>query len=655
MKILVALTYYRPHVSGLTIYAQRLAEGLAGRGHEVTVLTSRFSRQLPRRDIQNGVTVVRVPVALRVGKGVLMPRYQMQARRLVKDHDAVILNMPITPVEAICIATLARRHRRPVVGVYQCDIRLPGLFGPMWDRVSDAAHDVAARLAHRLVVLTNDYAALSRFLARVRLKTVVIPPLATTAPVDPARVEALRRRVGAGGPLFGFAARLAAEKGVEYLLEAMAEIRREHPEARLLIVGDPAQVVGEHRYRRRLQPLLDQHAGACRFLGVLDDADMAAFFAVCDVTALPSVNSTESYGMVQVESMLCGTPVVASNLPGVREPVRETQMGLIVPPRDAGALAQALLDVARRRDAYVKPPRVVRERLGLVDALDRHERLLRDAVAQSAAAWGAEDDALGMALDRYLRHAPPFLALVRSVECALIRRAGPLEPPLLDLGCGDGLFADQALDGPIHTGADPDPRALRRARAGGRYGELILAEAGKLPCADATFRTVLSNSVLEHVPDVEAALREIFRVLQPGGRLLITSPSHRFGDMLLGTGLLRRLNPGLGQAYARWFAWHSRHYHMDSPAVWSDRLVRHGFEVHCWQYYLSPQAHRAFDAAHYLSLPRWFSYALTGRWVSVPSPFVNALYRRWLGPLARVQSAAEGPYLFFDVRKPGAA
>jgi glycosyltransferase involved in cell wall biosynthesis len=83
---------------------------------------------------------------------------------------------------------------------------------------------------------------------------------------------------------------------------------------------------------------------------VLDPPQMAMFFRACDVTVLPSLNSTESFGLVQIESMLCGTPVVASDLPGVRQPVLSTGMGRIVPRHDAEALATAVLEVLEHKD-----------------------------------------------------------------------------------------------------------------------------------------------------------------------------------------------------------------------------------------------------------------------------------------------------------------
>src|SRR5215831_16152475 len=94
MRILIALTYYRPHVSGLTIYAERLARGLARRGHAVTVLTSHFSPALARRESVDGVEIVRVPVASKLSKGVIMPLFPFYAAAAVARCDVLNVHMP---------------------------------------------------------------------------------------------------------------------------------------------------------------------------------------------------------------------------------------------------------------------------------------------------------------------------------------------------------------------------------------------------------------------------------------------------------------------------------------------------------------------------------------------------------------------------------
>ena len=83
MRILTILTYYRPHTSGLTIYAERLARALAERGHQLTIFTTQYQKDLPLEEDQDGVRIVRVPVAIRVSKGVIAPSFGRNATRLV--------------------------------------------------------------------------------------------------------------------------------------------------------------------------------------------------------------------------------------------------------------------------------------------------------------------------------------------------------------------------------------------------------------------------------------------------------------------------------------------------------------------------------------------------------------------------------------------
>jgi glycosyltransferase involved in cell wall biosynthesis len=169
-----------------------------------------------------------------------------------------------------------------------------------------------------------------------------------------------RRSLDGDGPTIGMAARLATEKGVEYVVEAMPQILERYPGARVLFAGQHQNVLGEAEYARRLAPLIAGLGDHWVFLGVLDPERMAMFFRACDVTVLPSLNSTESFGLVQIESMLCGTPVIASDLPGVRQPVLTTGMGRIVPRRNAAALAAAVLDVLEHREEMKVDPAVLR-------------------------------------------------------------------------------------------------------------------------------------------------------------------------------------------------------------------------------------------------------------------------------------------------------
>ena len=382
IRVLIVLTYYRPHTSGLTIYAERLAKGLARRGHAVTVMTSRYDRALPLTEEQDGVRVIRVPVAFRVSKGVIMPTFGFIATRLVRSHDVVSLHLP--QFDAAGVAARARLMGKPSTLTYHCDLKLPaGPFNGFVNRVVDVMNHLAGLLADRVVAYTDDFAVRSPFLSRFAHKTVVIPPPVELPPASPEEVEAFARRVkpDGGGPVIGMAARLAAEKGVEVLLEALPRVLEVYPNARVLFAGQYQNVLGEEAYARRLAPLLEKYRDRWTFLGVLSPKEMAAFYPNLDVVVVPSLNSTESFGLVQVEAMLCGTPSIASDLPGVRQPVLQTGMGEIVPVGDSRALAEAILRVVGRRERYVRPREEIARRWSTEQTAAAYEALFEQLLA----------------------------------------------------------------------------------------------------------------------------------------------------------------------------------------------------------------------------------------------------------------------------------
>lgn len=374
MRILCALTYYRPYTSGLTIYVERLATALARRGHQVTVLTSQYDPSLPRREVMDGVRVVRAPVAARISKGVIMPSFGWLANVLALQHDAMSLHLP--QFDAPGLALRGRILRQPVVLTYHSDLQLPpGMMNRVANHVVDAANLAAGALATRVVAYTQDFADHSPFLRRFQQKIVVIPPPVEVAPAQPSAIASFQERWNLRGPVIGMAARLAAEKGVEVLLHALPHILAVYPNARVLFAGPHENVLGEQEYARRLAPLFDRFRDHWTFLGTLGPEDMATFFPNLDVIVVPSLNSTETFGLVQVEAMLCGTPSVASALPGVRQPVLQTGMGEVVPIGDSRALATAILAILDNRNRYLRPREEIAAKFSTERTAIEYERL----------------------------------------------------------------------------------------------------------------------------------------------------------------------------------------------------------------------------------------------------------------------------------------
>jgi len=384
MRILFVLTYYRPHVSGLTIYVERLAREMAQRGHSVTVLTSQYETDLPREETVDGVQVIRAPVLLRISKGVIMPTFGLLATRLVRQHDVVSLHLP--QFDAAGVALRGRLIKKPTTLTYHSDLKLPpGLFNRVVNLVVHAMNDLAGRFADVVVAYTQDFADHSPFLTRFAHKVRVIPPPVEVPTTSTAAVQAFAERLNLDGhQVIGFVARMATEKGVEILLRALPRVLEVYPETRVLFAGQYQNVLGEEAYARRLEPLLKQHAERWDFLGILNPTQLAAFYPNCDLVVLPSLNSTETFGLVQVEAMLYGTPSIASNLPGVRQPVTQTGMGKVVPIGDADALAEAIINVLRDRSSYVRPRQEIAERFNTRLTADGYEALFEELLHEKS-------------------------------------------------------------------------------------------------------------------------------------------------------------------------------------------------------------------------------------------------------------------------------
>ncbi len=384
MKILNSLYYYRPHYSGLTVYTERLARALVTRGHQVSVLTSQYDKSLPTREQVDGVDVFRMKVAWTVSKGPIMPSFLYWAVKLAKSHDLVHLHIP--QLDAAPFSISAKMFGKPIVLTYHCDLRLPTtITNRIANFLSDVANRFTVRSANVIVANSRDYAEHSAILNKNLEKLRVIPPPIEVSDVTVEAIGTLRTRfnIKDDRPLIGMAARLASEKGTEILVHAIPIILERYPNARVLYLGQYEDVIGEGAYRERLAPTITSLGPHWTFLGVLPADELAAFYSICDVTVLPSLNSTESFGMVQVESMYCGTPVVASDIPGVRRPTQVTGMGLISPPGDAKRLAQNILEILDDPDRFRRPLEQIVARYSTGTVASQYEDLYEELLAEN--------------------------------------------------------------------------------------------------------------------------------------------------------------------------------------------------------------------------------------------------------------------------------
>jgi glycosyltransferase involved in cell wall biosynthesis len=330
LKVLQIFKYYHPNVGGVEKVARDIAEGLRDR-IDIKILACHENLKTSRERV-NDIDVVRAGRLATYFSVPLAPRFPSLMRRMARDADILHFHLPYPLAD---VSYLLARPRGHVVAWWHSEIvkpkRLSKLYRPFLKAFLGKVE--------RIIVAAPQLVEKSPFLSQYGEKCRVIPigiDIGRFQPTESIKMRAEEIRRQHGTAIVLFVGRLIYYKGLEYLIRAMGHVRDR--DLTLLVVGDgPLQT--------QLEALAAEIGVSDRvvFLGKLSDDDLTYHYHACDVFVLPSVANTEAFGIVQLEAMACGKPVISTDLPtGVPFINQHGKTGLIVPPMDSQALADAI-------------------------------------------------------------------------------------------------------------------------------------------------------------------------------------------------------------------------------------------------------------------------------------------------------------------------
>lgn len=336
MNIAHVVSTFPPYLGGTGNVAFQHCRGLARLGHHVEVFTSTHSSS-PAQETLDGITVHRIRPLFKPGNSALMPQllWRLSGFHLVHWH------YPFLGGEFAALCALLTHT--PLVITYHMDLLLTGWKGQVERLLFRPFNKAIMRAAHKVLYASPDYAAHSYSHQWLTVKPTlmgILPHGVDVSRYSPGTAPTELLRQYRSNPAERIVLMVSALdrahyfKGVDVLLNALAALPAE---VRGIIVGD-----GE--LRQEYMQLAESLGIARRvhFTGSLSESDLPAYYRLADVSVLPSTTMGEAFGLVLVESLACGTPVIASSLPGVRAVVSPGVDGLLAKPGEACDLGAAI-------------------------------------------------------------------------------------------------------------------------------------------------------------------------------------------------------------------------------------------------------------------------------------------------------------------------
>lgn len=355
MNALIVSPYFYPKRGGLVNYSYNIAKFLIEKGHDITVLCSDHEKENEEKII-DGIRVIRLKPDFIQSNTPLKFNLPFKMSELIKENNFDLINAhtPV-PFYADIAAMVSKRYKIPFILTYHNDnIKDSFFMGTIANVYSYSFNLLTLKLSKRIITPSPYCYNESTFLDKFKDKLVWIPP----------GVDINRYNVGNSFKIYddynilhsskiilfvGEISKVHAHKGIDDLIKSFKKVLKEVKEVYLVLVGMGDMI---QEYKKKCENL--GIADNAIFTGFVDDDTLIEYYKSSDVVVLPSTTIQEGFGMVLIEGNACGKPVIGTKVGGIKYVIKDGETGLLVPPKNPEALAEAIIKLLQDEDMAKK-------------------------------------------------------------------------------------------------------------------------------------------------------------------------------------------------------------------------------------------------------------------------------------------------------------
>lgn len=349
-RLLIVSDFFYPHWTGISKSILYLTRALK-KNLKITIITNQYEKDLPKKEKIEQANVIRCPTSFSFSRTQFSFLFTWKLLKLIPKNDVILINSPCTYILPAAMATKIFKKR--LIIFYQGDLILPKNFYNWFiERIFDFTTQIACFLADDISTYTEDYARHSRILKKHLKKFTPLPiPVFISKKRKKTKIDKILKNLKREGyTLFGFAGRFVEEKGFDILLQAIPQIIKKLPKARFIFAGETK--IRYENFFEKNSSLWKKLQFYLINLGLLNDGELKGFYSKIDFLIVPS--RSDCFPLVQIEAMFFNTPVIASNVPGLRIPVKKTGFGVLCQPNNPISLTKAVITAVRKKDQIKK-------------------------------------------------------------------------------------------------------------------------------------------------------------------------------------------------------------------------------------------------------------------------------------------------------------